>query len=177
MLSSHFIRLPMMLRSFVAAATAVLLLAACDEQRIAKLEEGVSTETQVRQQFGEPVTVVTLADGSRVFEYPRQPEGWTNYFITLGSDGTMSALRQVLTEANFARVATGMAQHEVRALLGRPARTQRFELKQEEVWDWRFRTGPNGQLSRVFSATFDRDGRVTTTAIGDDPRQTQVGGN
>ena len=167
----------MSLRFLVAATLALALpiwLAGCDEQRAAKLEEGVSTETQVRQQFGEPVTVVTLGDGSRVFEYPRQPEGWTNYFIMLGPDGKMSALRQVLTEANFARVNTGMAQHEVRALLGRPARTQRYDLKREEVWDWRFKSG---QTARIFSATFDDAGRVTTTAIADDLRDTQAGGN
>lgn len=164
----------MSLRLLVAVALALpIWLAGCDEQRAAKLEEGVSTETQVRQQFGEPVTVVTLGDGSRVFEYPRQPEGWTNYFITLGPDGKMSSLRQVLTEANFARVSTGMTQHEVRALLGRPAHTQRYELRQVDAWDWRFRVG---QTSRVFSATFDNEGRVTTTAIADDPRETQIGG-
>lgn len=164
----------MSLRLLAAAALALpIWLAGCDEQRAAQLEEGVSTETQVRQQFGEPVTVVTLGDGSRVFEYPRQPEGWTNYFITLGPDGKMSSLRQVLTEANFARVSTGMTQHEVRALLGRPAHTQRYELRQVDVWDWRFRVG---QTSRVFSATFDNEGRVTTTAIADDPRETQIGG-
>ena len=176
MTASHLIRpTTMTLRVLAAAALALpLWLAGCDEQRAAKLEEGVSTETQVRQQFGEPVTVATLADGSRVFEYPRQPEGWTNYFITLGPDGKISALRQVLTEANFARVSTGMARHEVRALLGRPARTQRYDLRHEEVWDWRFRAG---QTARVFSATFDSDGRVTTTAIADDARDTQAGGD
>ncbi len=169
----------MNLRTLCALAV-LLALVACDAERIEKLEEGVSTETQVRAQFGEPVTVVTMADGSRVFEYPRQPEGTTNYFITLGPDGRMSALRQVLTEANFAKVSTGMAQHEVRALLGRPARTQRFDLKNEEVWDWRFQPAqgaPLGRTNRIFSATFDGDGKVTTTAVGDDPRETQIGGN
>lgn len=158
---------------------ALTMLAGCDPQRIEQLEEGVSTETQVRQQFGEPVTVVTLADGSRVFEYPRQPEGQTNYFITLGPDGKMSSLRQVLTEANFAKVTTGMAQHDVRALLGRPARTQRYDLKREEVWEWRFQGAegaPLGRRNRIFSATFDDAGRITTTAVGDDPRETQIGG-
>lgn len=159
---------------------ALLLLTGCDEKRIEQLEEGVSGETQVRQQFGEPVTVVTLADGSRVFEYPRQPEGWTNYFITLGPDGKMTSLRQVLTETNFAKVTTGMAQDEVRALLGRPAKMQRFDLKQEELWEWRFKGSdgaPLGRTSRIFSATFDSAGKVTTTSIADDLRETQTGGN
>lgn len=159
-----------------AALLALALLAGCDEQRIAELQVGVSTETEVRRQFGEPVTVLTQADGSRIFEYPRQPEGWTNYLITLASDGRLAEIRQQLTEANFARVQPGMAQHEVRALLGRPARVQRLDLKREEVWDWRFRTGPGGQTTRIFSVSFGADGRCLATVFGDDPRETQTGG-
>jgi len=147
-------------------------LAGCDPQRVEKLEEGVSTEVQVRQQFGEPATVSTAADGSRVFEYPRQPEGWTNYVITLGADGKMSFLRQLLNPTNFARVLPGLDTLQVRQLLGRPAKTQRFTLKNEEVWDWRYR---DGQASRIFSVTFGADGRVVGTASGDDPRETMTG--
>lgn len=150
-----------------------LLLAACDEQRISQLEPGVATETEVRQQFGEPVTVETLGDGSRIFEYPRQPEGTTNYFIRLGPDGRLAEIRQVLTEANFAKVSPGMAQHEVRALLGRPARMQRHDLKQEQVWDWRFQTG---QTRQVFTVTFGADNRVVSTATIEDHRESQAGG-
>jgi outer membrane protein assembly factor BamE (lipoprotein component of BamABCDE complex) len=153
------------------------LLAACDEQRLSKLEPGVATETEVRQQFGEPVTVETLGDGSRVFEYPRQPEGTTNYFIRLGPDGKLAEVRQVLTEANFARVTAGMAQHEVRALLGRPARMQKHELKQQQVWDWRYSVGqPAAGEKRVFSVTFGADGRVLSSATTEDHRESQAGG-
>jgi outer membrane protein assembly factor BamE (lipoprotein component of BamABCDE complex) len=154
-------------------AAALALLAACDEQRLSRLEPGVATETEVRQQFGEPVTVETLGDGSRIFEYPRQPEGTTNYFIRLGPDGKLAEVRQVLTEANFARVTPGMAQHEVRALLGRPAKMQRHDLKQQQVWDWRFQAG---QDKRLFSVTFGADGRVLGSATTDDHRESQAGG-
>jgi outer membrane protein assembly factor BamE (lipoprotein component of BamABCDE complex) len=147
-----------------------LSLWACDPQRVAKLEEGVSTEVQVREQFGEPATVTVNSDGSRVMEYPRQPEGWTNYLITIGPDGKMSSLRQLLNEENFARIQPGMDKLQVRAALGRPAKVQRFDLKNEEVWDWRFK--PQNE-SRMFSVTFNAAGRVTATAFGDDPRTTQ----
>lgn len=145
------------------------LLAGCDPQRVEKLEEGVSTESEVRQQFGEPVTITISADGSRAFEYPRQPEGWTNYLITLGADGKMSSLRQLLNEDNFARIKPGMDKMQVRSQLGRPAKTQRYDLKQEEIWDWRFKPVND---AKVFSVTFGADGRVRGTAIGDDMRET-----
>ena len=161
-------------RAGLALLGTVLVLAGCDPQRVAKLEEGVSTEVEVRKQFGDPVTITVKPDGSRVFDYPRQPEGWTNYVITIGADGKMSSLRQLLTEDNFARVRPGMDQLEVRQMLGRPAQTKRYALKNEEVWDWRFKQ--HGQDSRFFSVTFGADGHVLGSAIGDDPREIVGGG-
>ncbi len=159
--------------ALMALLSVLFLLAGCDRERIAKLEEGISTEAGVRQQFGEPVTVTVQADGSRMLEYPRQPEGWTNYFIGIGADGKMNSLRQVLTEANFAKVEPGMDRLQVRALLGRPANEQFYALKNELFWDWRFKPQ---QASRLFSVSFDGDGRVLRSAFGDDPRETQGGG-
>ena len=145
-----------------------MALAGCDPQRVEKLEEGVSTEVEVRKQFGDPVTITTGPDGSRTLDYPRQPEGWTNYGITIGPDGKMSSLRQLLTADNFARVRPGLSQQDVRQLLGRPARMQRLELKRQDVWEWRFK--PVNE-SRLFRVTFDSDGRVLETATADDPRE------
>lgn len=148
------------------------LVAGCDPQRVAKLEEGVSTEVEVRKQFGDPVTVTVAPDGTRTMDYPRQPEGWTNYVIQIGPDGKMSSLRQLLTADNFARVQPGLGQQEVRNILGRPAKQQRFDVKKEEVWDWRFK---NGQESKMFSVTFNTEGKVIATGVGDDPRETLSG--
>ena len=47
------------------------LLVACDAKRIEKLEEGVATEADVRQQFGDPVTITEKAYGSKLMAYPR----------------------------------------------------------------------------------------------------------
>jgi len=160
-----------MRRGLCVGLLAALCLAACD--RSSRLEEGVSTEVEVRKEFGEPVTVTVLPDGSRIMEYPRQPEGWANYLITIGSDGKMSALRQLLNSDNFARVRPGLSQNEVRTLLGRPASMVPYALKNEEVWDWRFR--PQNE-SKVFSVTFGADKRVVATNIFDDPRDAQGAG-
>lgn len=157
----------------VALLSSLLALFGCDADRIAKLEEGVSTEAEVRRAFGEPATVTVQPDGSRLLEYPRQPEGWTNYEIRIGADGVMSSLRQLLNEDNLARVQPGQTQAEVRARLGRPARMQRYELRNEEVWDWRVR--PAGQTSKLFSVSFDAGGRVTATSVSEDPRDTAGG--
>ena len=153
----------------VAGALALVALAGCDEKRIQKLEEGLSTEADVRREFGEPATVYDQADGSRILDYPRQPEGQRNYMITIGPDGRMSALRQVLTPANFAKIQPGMGPDEVQRMLGRPAKKQTFSLKRETVWDWRY---AEGQKAREFSVTFDADMRVVATDMHDDPKVT-----
>lgn len=153
-------------------ATALMLVAGlfggCDQQRAAKLEEGWSTEADVRQQFGEPAQIVEHADGSKRLDYPRQPEGWTNYAIEIGADGKMSSLRQLLNPENFARVQAGLGQDAVRTLLGRPAKVWRFPTRpDEEIWDWHFQ---DGQAKKDFSVTFGPARTVTGTAITDDPR-------
>ncbi len=157
----------------ITATLLSLAMSACDPQRVEKLEEGVSTEADVRKQFGSPAAVATRSDGSKVLEYPRQPEGWTNYVITIGADGKMSSLRQLLTPANFAKVTPGLDKLAVMALLGKTAKTQFFQLEGEEVWDWRFK---DGNLAKVFSVTFDGQGQVVRSATMDDPRDSLAGG-
>ncbi len=137
---------------------AVLGLLGCDSQRISELEEGVSTEADVRARFGAPEAVWDGEGGSRVFEYNRQPQGHRNYMITIGPDGKMSALRQVLTPQNFARIRPGMPMEDVRRLLGRPMKVTPFPLKHETHWDWRYLEAPN--TSMVFTVVLDGDQRV-----------------
>ncbi len=151
----------------------VLGLAACDTQRIAELEEGVSTEADVRQRFGEPAAVYQDVDGGRTLEFPRQPEGQVNYMISVGPDGRMSALRQVLRPDQFARVQSGLDKASVRRLLGRPAQTRPYPLRQEEAWEWRFHADHE---NRLFVVTFDANGQVRRTETLIDPRGTEAGG-
>ena len=168
-----------MLKKITLALFAVALslsqLSGCDVKKIEELEEGVATEADVRAKFGEPAATYLEDNGSKTYEYPRQPEGQRNYMITIGADGKMSALKQVLKPDTFAKVQPGLDKVQVRRLLGRPAKTQIFALKKdEEIWDWRYL---DGQQAKVFSATFDKDGFVMKTAAINDPQENKVGGN
>lgn len=156
-----------------AFALALLALGGCDPQRISELEEGVSTEADVRARFGEPEKVWDAIDGGRVFEYNRQPAGHQNYMVTIGADGRMAALRQVLTPANFARVQPGMPMEQVRQMLGKPMRITPYALKRETHYDWRYLDGPNTSDAKVFTAVFDADFRVVTTGSVIDPDLTR----
>ena len=101
---------------------------------IKELEEGLSTEADVRARFGEPARIWPEAGGASTFEYNRQPEGHVNYMITIAAGGTMTALTQVLTPENFARVQPGMDQQAVRRLLGQPARKVTYAIASSLGW-------------------------------------------
>ena len=150
------------------AAAAVVLLAGCDPQRINELEEGVATEADVRARFGEPEKIWDGPAGARILEYNRQPAGQKNYMITIEGDGRMSALRQVLNPVNFARVQPGMMMEDVRRMLGKPAKTITYSLKNETAWDWRYLEPPNAAM--VFTVWFNPDYRVLRTSSAPDPQ-------
>lgn len=154
---------------WLGALLLAVTLTACDVQNISELEEGVSTEADVRERFGAPEAVWDGEDGAQVYEYNRQPAGYQNYQITIGADGKMTALRQVLTPRNFADVVPGMPMEAVRRMLGKPMKITTFDLKRETHYDWRYHDGPNDSDSRIFTAVFDSDFRVVSTGSVSDP--------
>ena len=146
----------------------LLSLTGCDPQRIQELEEGVATEADVRARFGEPEKVWDGPAGTRIFEYNRQPQGHRNYMISIGPDGKMSALRQVLTPENFAKVQPGMPMEDVRRMLGKPMKVMTFDLKKETAWDWRFLQPPGNSM--IFTVFISADQYVLRTATAPDPQ-------
>ena len=157
-----------------AAVVAALALVACDQQRISELEEGLSTEAEVRERFGVPDYIWDEGGGARTLEYNRQPAGERNYMITIGPDGKMSALRQVLTPQNFALITPGMDLGEVRRRLGRPAKVTPYALRGETHHDWRFLEPPS---ERKMFTVISTDGRtVARTQVGPDMDAPEHGG-
>jgi hypothetical protein len=159
---------------FMGLFASMLALVGCDQQRIIELEEGVATEADVRAKFGEPEKIWDGEAGARIFEYNRQPMGHRNYMITIGTDGKMSALRQVLTPANFEKVQPGMMMEDVRKMLGRPAKVMPYELKKETYYNWRYLTDQNN-TSMIFSAVMDSNLKVLRTETGLDPEDPKNG--
>ena len=180
------------MRSLFYPLLLILTLLGCDRQRIAELEEGVASEADVRARFGEPEKIWEAADmaglplpgallgtlaqpGARTLEYNRQPAGQVNYMITIGADGKMSALRQVLTPRTFAQVLPGMRMEQVRKMLGKPMKVTPYPLKQETHYDWRYLNPPS--TARIFTVVLDRDLRVLGTASADEESVRPAGGN
>lgn len=156
-----------LLKPLLSLLMASALLAGCEQRTTGKFESGLATEVDVLRDFGTPIDIQHSADGVRVLEYTRQPEGSANYFISIGADGKVLELNQVLQPKYFEQVKPGMEVAQVRRLLGRPATKEYFELKKEEVWDWRW---IDGQTRKLFRVTFDPNGKVLASQTLDDPR-------
>lgn len=151
---------------------AALLAFACDRQGrpieefgLNKLAKGISSEGDVRTVMGQPDTVREEGNGRRILEYPKGPEGARTWFFYIDPSGKLQDYRQVLTEENFARIHSGMSKDEVRRMLGKPRTVMQFQLKNEEVWDWRYLSG---NTVRFFNVHFDiTSGKVTRISSAD----------
>lgn len=126
------------------------------------LKPGISTTADVLKVMGKPSGEWKDADGTTTLEFTRQPEGVQNYMVTFGPEGVLREIRQVLTDANFQKVARGMSKDEIRRRLGKPGKTATFPLKKEEVWTWKYQPQPGSTFD--FHVHFDLDGAVVNTS-------------
>lgn len=156
-----------LLKACLLALTPLLALLGCDAARVEQLRPGVSTEADVQALFGPPDDVFQLADGARQLAFSRQPEGSTCYMITITDDGKLRSVVQALQPATFEQIKPGMTQAQIRQLLGRPATQQHFDLKNEDLWEWRWQDAGENKL---FGVTFDATGRVLATSVSEDMR-------
>lgn len=150
------------------ALVLALLLLACDADRMRALEPRVTTAEQVIAILGKPSLEWREDDGTRVWEYPRTPEGVVNYLVTIAPDSRFVAIEQVLTEENFNRIKAGMSQDQVRRMLGRPAHERHFSASRETVWDWKTKVEPG--MDWYFNVHFDASGVVRRTSASFEPR-------
>ena len=118
----------------------------------------------VSDRVGKPGTVWSNADGSQVWEYPQGPLGRETYMVSFGTDRAVREVHQVLSERYFSRVQPGMSREEVRRMLGKPAETAVFAMRDEEVWTWRYQE-PGAML---FHAVFDRSAGTVRTTMRED---------
>ena len=140
---------------------------AYEDVRLTHLTEGQSTEQDVRQLFGVPSATRALAGGTGSV-YPLGPEGAHTLLLKIDVNGRYQGRENLLTRANFNQVAKGQRHFDVVGLLGPPGRTEKYALKQETAWEWRFLDGND---TRLFVVTFDNGGTVVGSAIEEDPRR------
>ena len=121
----------------------------------------------VLARMGPPETVRLLETGTRL-EYPSGPFGKQTWFVDLdGQDPMSRVIRvvQVLNEPNFSRIRPGMAQDEVRLLLGRPGEVQLLGRDRGQVWRYRY----ENYLCQWFLVELSQEKTVRSTGYGQPP--------
>jgi hypothetical protein len=112
------------------------LLSACSSYAPPDTLVGMSRDELVAR-MGPPDMERQVDTGSRL-EFPRGPYGQHTWFVYFDTAGRAIRAEQVLTEQNFTRINAGMAQDEVRQLLGRPSEVQGLGRARGVVWSYRY---------------------------------------
>ncbi len=115
-----------------------LLLSACSGYAPPAALSGMARAAVITQ-MGQPDQDRLIEGGSRL-EFPRGPYGRHTWFVYFDAAGRASRVEQVLTEQNFMRIDAGMAQNDVRMLLGRPSEVSLLGRARGMVWNYRYET-------------------------------------
>ena len=135
----------------------ILTLVGCDRVATGELQAGQSTVADLKLKMGEPASVNREYD-REIWEYSLGPEGVRTYMMTINAQGTVEKIDQVLVEANFKRIQPSMTITEVRRILGRNSKEQRFGMTPNELTHkYKFN---NGSEDQYFDVTYNAEGRV-----------------
>lgn len=117
-----------------------LLPIACGSYLGYGLKPGEDTLENVIQTLGKPAMRWQNQDGSAQLAFPRGPLGYHTYMATIGANGKLRQIGNVLDEKNFARILPGMSKEDVLHIIGPsyPNWTVYFERRDELVWEWRY---------------------------------------
>src|SRR5258707_13120170 len=100
-----------------AALLVVILAAGCANfSAISPGDSALAVEARV----GAPGKIWENADGSEVWEYPQGFYAVQTFMIAFDPDHAVREVHQVLGEAYFSRIRTGMSREDVRRPIGKP---------------------------------------------------------
>jgi hypothetical protein len=154
----------------VGLISTLLMIVGCDRVATGELQAGQSTVADLKLKMGEPASVNREGD-KEIWEYPLGPEGTRTYMMTVNAQGTVERIDQVLIDANFKRIQPGMTITEVRRILGRSSKEQRFGMTPNELTH-KYKFNANNE-DQYFDITYTADGRVK--AVGYDQFTLQRG--
>jgi len=149
----------------LCTAIAALALVAC---ATGSIQPGM-TRADVAARWGQPTRVVPLPTGERL-QYSYQPWGQQAVMVDLDTAGRVTQVRQVLDEAEFARISTkgDWTRADVEREFGPPASVGSVASWDGPILTYRWRGGMIDQLYWVY---LDRAGVVRRAHAGMDPRQ------
>lgn len=125
---------------------------------------------EIQQRYGDPTMQCPLPDGAKRLIWSRQPLGQHAWGVDVAADGKTGEVRPLLTDANFARLASGYWPAErVRCEFGPAAYVREIGVAavRQKVWEYRYKSqgsfpvlmgvfmGPDGDVARRFEASPD----------------------
>jgi len=128
------------MRAWLTAGGAVLLAGCVPYSHYdgSALVPGTSTEAEALAQMGPPDEKVKLDNGSTEWFYAL-PAARQTYAISFAPNGRFVSSQQRLERETIDRIRRGWTTQQVRALLGPPIETARFERLQRDVWTYRWK--------------------------------------
>ena len=137
------------LPKFLALLPVMALVAGCGGVRALVPQQ--STVVDVRARAGIPTDIRFDRNGDELWEYATGPAGSETYLVSIGTDGKVKEVAQLLTEERLLSIAPGrMSKADVRHLLGRPSDESFYRTG--TVWSWRFTSGAQpGHLAVSFN--------------------------
>lgn len=153
----------MMCRQLLSWIGLLPLLHACSSYAPPDALAGIGREALVAR-MGQPDMERPTDSGTRL-EFPRGPFGKHTWFVYLDAQGRAIRSEQVLTEQNLSRVEVGMAQDDVRRLLGRPGDVQGLARSRGVVWSYRY----ENPFCDWFQVELSLQGQVRSTGHGPAP--------
>lgn len=150
---------------YAIVALIAVLLVGCARYGGRGLEPG-TTADEVRSVMGKPQRIWEDPNGGASWEYARGPAGQETFMVRLDASGRLFRIDQVLQDEFFAKIREGMSQEDVERTLGRPYRKDRFKVKKEDVWTWRYLE--LNFRNMCFYAHFEIDGALLYASKGEE---------
>ena len=148
------------------AALASLFLAGCASYSGSSLRPGEARLDDVERVMGQPAMRWQEADGSIRLAYPRGPLGFHTFMVTLGPDGRLQGIANVLEDQGFAQIHAGLSKDQVLHVLGPPdySLAVYYKARDELVWSWRYCS--NFGVPAQFHVLFDGTSGAVRSANG-----------
>ena len=121
---------------FIISAAGLILLgcAVVDKVPLGTVRE------DVLKTYGTPSQTIPLPDGGTRLQYSFQPMGRKVVMVDVDASGRVASVRQVLTEAEFARIEVGQwTRGDVERAFGRPGLITRVGNWQGDIMTYRWR--------------------------------------
>lgn len=163
-----------------AAASAVLVaIGGCAGTTLGSIQPGSSRDQviqalgpptgiyELRQPSGDPAWLQVDKTGSaaRRLEYRGGTYAQSTYMFDFDANDRLLARAQVLDEARFNAIRSGMDQQQVLRALGRPSTIWHLGFQKQNVWAYRY----ENHFCQWFQVGMGYDGMVVDTAYGPDP--------